>query len=252
MSGQVWNPSDYEQKHSYVSTFGQELVALLSPRPGERILDLGCGTGRLTSLIAESGAHVVGFDSSPEMIESARRNFPHLEFVAADAARFEVEVPFDAIFSNAALHWVLEADEAVASMASALRSGGRLVAEFGGKGNVARVAGAVAKTLAVLGHSGGPGWYFPSIGEYSGLLEKHGLLVTSAWLFERPTKINDGEAGLSGWLRTFGRQLLPDLTQGEEHRVFGLVEEELRHEMFRDGSWVVDYKRLRIVAEKGS
>jgi trans-aconitate methyltransferase len=103
---QAWDPQAYQAKHSFVWQFGSSLLELLDPRPGERILDVGCGTGQLTSEIARSGARVTGLDSSPEMLAEARRNYPNLHFVQADAAGFSFDEPFDAVFSNAALHWV--------------------------------------------------------------------------------------------------------------------------------------------------
>jgi len=150
------------------------LLELLGPGKGERILDLGCGTGQLTADIAATGVQVVGLDSSPEMLGQARQNYPHLKFVLADATSFRFDEPFDAVFSNAALHWVKNADAAVGSIAAALRPDGRFVAEFGGKGNIASIMGALD---AVFGAAAGERcpWWFPGIGEYAPLLEHHGL-----------------------------------------------------------------------------
>jgi SAM-dependent methyltransferase len=134
-----WDASLYEAKHSFVWERGADLLELLAAQPGERILDLGCGTGHLTARIAEAGADVVGLDSSPEMIAEAKRNFPALEFIVGDAREFRFEKPFDAVFSNAMLHWVLEPESVVQSIGEALKTGGRFVAELGGQGNVERV-----------------------------------------------------------------------------------------------------------------
>ena len=132
----TWDATTYQARHSYVFVHGENLVELLEPQPGERILDLGCGSGQLTAKIAESGAEVWGIDQSAEMIAEARRNFPDLQFEVGDAASFTVPKPFDAIFSNAALHWVKDAEGVAASVARALLPGGRFVLEMGGKGNV--------------------------------------------------------------------------------------------------------------------
>src|SRR5688572_11002406 len=131
----AWSPQLYEGQHSFVWKYGADLLPLLAPQPGERIIDLGCGTGRLTAQIAESGAEVIGVDRSPEMIGQARQNFPKLRFLLADIASFESPEPADAVFSNAALHWVTDAEAAARNVARSLRPGGRFVAEFGGKRN---------------------------------------------------------------------------------------------------------------------
>ena len=156
----TWDAARYQARHSYVFEYGEDLIGLLDPQPGERILDLGCGSGQLTAKIAESGADVTGLDRSAEMIAEARRNFPSLKFELGDAASFTVDAPFDAVFSNAVLHWVKDADGTAASVARALRSGGRFVLEMGGKGNTQAVMDAVRE---VAGPIETP-WYFPSIG----------------------------------------------------------------------------------------
>ena len=251
MAAQTWNPFLYDQQHSYVYEYGADLLELLQPAPGERILDLGCGNGRLTSRIAEAGAEVIGIDQSPEMIEAAQRDFPAIRFALADAADFTFPFQFDAVFSNAALHWVLEADLAAACIARSMKRGARFVAEFGGKGNVGSILAAVQKVLVGMGEPDpGTVWYFPSIGEYATLLEKHHMLVRSARLFDRPTRMEAGESGLEGWLEMFGGRLLDHLTPDRKKAVGLRIKEELRRELFRDNSWFIDYRRLRIVAEK--
>ncbi len=166
-----WDAERYQSRHSYVFAYGEGLVEMLEPRAGERILDLGCGSGQLTAKIAESGAHTIGVDQSKEMIAEARRNFPALKFDVADAANFTLDAPVDAVFSNAALHWVKDADGVARSVASALRPGGRFVVELGGKGNVQTI-------IDELGPVETP-WYFPSVGGYTSLLERHGFEITT-------------------------------------------------------------------------
>lgn len=234
----AWDAERYQARHSYVFAYGEDLVGLLDPRAGEKILDLGCGSGQLTAKIAESGADVTGFDRSEEMIAEARRNFPSLKFEIGDAANFRVDAPFDAVFSNAALHWVKDADGAAESVARALRSGGRFVLEMGGKGNNRAVLGAVRE---IAGPVETP-WYFPSVGEYTSLLEHHGFEIAFATLFDRPTRV-EGEDGLEDWLLMFGGSI----TGAKE--ILREVEERLRPKMFRDGGWLLDYRRLRVVAK---
>jgi SAM-dependent methyltransferase len=227
-----WNASLYDGKHDFVWRFADSLVELLAPKSGERILDLGCGTGHLTAKLAESGAEVVGLDPSAPMRSTAQKAYPHLTFVEGDARNFSLGA-FDAVFSNAVLHWVRPPQDAVRSIAAALKPGGRFVTEFGGKGNVAAIMAACGGNV--------PDWYFPSVAEYASLLEAHGLEVCYALLFDRPTPL-DGEGGLRDWLRQFA----PAFPEAEYDR----VEAGARPALFRDGRWTADYRRLRVVAVK--
>ncbi len=214
------------------------------------ILDLGCGTGKLTKAIADAGAQVVGIDNSPAMVETARAQYPELEFFLADATSFSFPHLFDAVFSNAVLHWVMNPDEAVKRIVAALRPGGRFVAEFGGKGNVAGIAGTLRAELRQLGLEYPPWWYYPTIGEYAGLLERHGLEVQFATLFNRLTKLEEGPAGLRNWIEMFRGEILKELTPALKEQVLASVEDKLRDGLFKDGSWYADYRRIRVVAVK--
>lgn len=246
-----WDTSLYDQKHAFVFKYGEELIELLKPERDERILDIGCGTGHLTSRISDRGAFVTGIDSSIEMIDSARASYPQVDFRVADASDFSFPEPFDGVFSNAALHWVKRAEDAVVCMARALRSGGRFVVEFGGHGNVRRIYTALEDALReALGREVQASNYFPSIAEYSQLLERHGLRVRNALLFDRTTRLEDGESGMRNWITMFRSELLTDTTEEEREKVFSLVEDSIRGELFNEGSWFADYRRLRIVAIK--
>ena len=246
-----WNASLYDQKHSFVSEYGKSLIPLLEPQSGESILDVGCGTGHLTKAVAESGAHVVGIDSSPSMIETARITYPDLEFLVADARNFSFPIPFDAVFSNAALHWIPEAEEVVHSIATALKPCGRFVAEFGGKGNIATIISALQQSLQEIAHIEADfGWYYPSIGEYTSLLERYGLAVQLALLFDRPTKLEDGEKGLRNWLLMFRGDMLCSMSDEMRSRVIERTEAKARDLLFKEDHWIADYRRLRIVAHK--
>lgn len=250
MAQNNWNPSLYQDKHSFVFEYGRDLLALLEPVGGERILDVGCGTGQLTAAIANSGATVVGFDASPSMIESARANFPNLEFLVADAAAFSFAEPFDAVFSNAALHWVMRAEDAARCIAEALKSGGRFVTEFGGSGNGENVAQAIQQTVKeMLNLEVHHQWFFPSIGEYATLLEKSGLQVGYASLFDRPTKL-EGEDGMRNWIRMFCQAMFKAVPDELQDEALSRIEDKLRSKLYVEGSWFVDYRRLRIIARK--
>lgn len=248
-----WDAELYDRTAAFVWRHGSELLDLLAPQPGERVLDLGCGTGHLTAELAARGAKVVGLDNDPAMIERARRAYPALQFVLGDASGFRFAEPFDAVFSNAALHWVTRAADAAACIAAALRPGGRFVAELGGKGNVQTIVSALTAALDEAGHPPAPDrfpWYFPSIGEYAALLEAHGLEPVYAALIDRPTRLDGGQAGLRTWLALFAGRFFEDVPAERQAEIVRLLEERLRPQLFRDGAWYADYRRLRVVAVK--
>ncbi len=247
-----WNTELYDNKHAFVSKYGEELIGWLHPQPGEHILDLGCGTGQLARIIAGSGAFVIGMDSSPEMIAQAKANYPHIRFDVKDAADFSYNEPFDAIFSNATLHWVSEAGKAVSCMYRNLKPGGRIALEFGGKGNVKLITNAVQTVMQQEGLADkitNDFWYFPSVSEYTTLLKKHGFRVSAAILFDRPTPLN-GEDGMENWLNMFGDFFFRLLTDEEKENVIRKTVAYLRPVSYREGSWYGDYKRIRIRAIK--
>lgn len=241
----TWDPARYQARHSYVWGHGASLLDLLNPQPGERILDIGCGPGQLTHQISESGAIVIGIDSSPDMIGDARQNFPKLDFRLVDATRFEIAPQVDAVFSNAALHWIKNASAVAACSYAALKPGGRFIAELGGKGNIASVEQAVRD---VAGSVSDP-WYFPTVGEYATVLEHAGFEVNQALLFDRPTRV-EGEDGMDDWLLMFGSALLAGMDEARQRDIRRAVTERLRPTHYRDGGWTIDYRRLRVVAIK--
>jgi trans-aconitate methyltransferase len=248
-----WNAGLYDAKHAFVWKHGSDVVSLLAPQSGERILDLGCGTGHLTAQIAASGAQVLGIDRSPEMVTAARKAYPNLKFEVADARELPFRSEFDAVFSNATLHWIHEPARVIQSFWNALRPGGRFVAEFGGKGNVGRMQIAFDQALVEL-HLSRPGevnpWYYPSVSKYGSLLENNNFEVRFMTLFDRPTELADGETGMRNWIAMFGSEYLARVAPERREVFFQRVEELLRPELFKDGKWWADYRRLRLVAYK--
>ncbi|MEA5504123.1 methyltransferase domain-containing protein [Halotia wernerae UHCC 0503] len=247
-----WDTDLYENKHAFVWEYGQNLLKLLNPKPGESILDLGCGTGQLTAKIAQTGCKITGIDHASSMIEKARQNYPDLSFNVADARNFRVNQPVDAVFSNAVLHWIKEADQAIASISQALKPGGRFVAEFGGRGNIQAITQALDSALEAIAISApalNP-WYFPSIGEYATLLEQQSFDVTYATLYARPTLLAEGEAGMANWIKMFADAFLVGLTVDQQIQIIRTVEEHLKPILYQQGNWTADYRRICIVAVK--
>lgn len=253
MSIHVWKTGLYDEKLDYVSAFGKDVAALLAPQPGERILDLGCGTGDLAHDISTSGASVLGMDISAQMIEAAKRKYPKLDFMTGDAEHFALDEPVDAVFSNAALHWMTRPERVIGCIWNVLKPGGRFVAEFGGKGNVEKIVNGIIRVLerdcGVNAAARNP-WYFPSIGQYSTLLEQQGFRVTYAVHFDRPTPMKDGENGLNLWLTGYADDFFAGLSPRDKQEAIRTIEDELRGELYKDGTWYIDYSRLRIMAVK--
>ena len=248
-----WNATLYDDKHNFVSKYGEDVVQLLTPQQGERILDLGCGTGYLTHLIAQAGARVVGIDNSPAMILRAQAAYPDLDFRVLSATDFHFDTSFDAVFSNATLHWVLDKESAIEHIAHALKPGGRLVLEMGGKGNVEEIVVATRKVLTRHGYYSNAAtqlWYFPSLSEYTTLLEKKGFRVRFAAHFDRPTELKDTENGIKDFLKMFGNAFFSNIPENEIDTVLTEIQDMVRPTNYRNGNWYGNYKRLRIAATK--
>lgn len=246
-----WDSALYDDRHSFVWKKAGGLIDLLDPQPGERILDLGCGTGHLTAQIAARGAEVTGLDASASMVAQARQNYPKLRFVLGDARAWRGDEPFDAVFSNAALHWIPQAAAAVAGVAGALRPGGRFVLEMGAKGNIARIVEAIGAVLEDAGYRTRNPWYFPSAGEYASLLEVHGFEVRALETFDRWNRLEHPEKGLREWLEMFAGACFEGVPASERAGMVARIEARLRPVLWCDGAWWADYKRLRVAARLG-
>ncbi|XGI84319.1 trans-aconitate 2-methyltransferase [Halorutilales archaeon Cl-col2-1] len=253
MATNSWDADLYDGGHLFVAEYGEDLMDLLSVSEGERVLDLGCGTGHLTKQIQTEAKNVevTGLDSSEEMLEKARETYPGIDFIHADARDFDTS-GYDAVFSNAALHWIdeKEHDDVLEGVADSLVDDGRFVAEMGARGNADRIVTALVKRLSERGYDVTSPWYFPSLGEYANLLERHGFEVGKAVTFDRPTALDGGEDGLRNWIEMFGDSFFSDVPDDERRRIVSEVESLLRDDLFHEGteSWIADYRRLRFVA----
>lgn len=247
-----WSPADYARNAAFVPALGDAVLQMLAPRPGELILDVGCGDGALTQRIAEAGAKVIGLDSSPEMVEAARAR--GLDAFVADAEAMDLERfgQFDAVFSNAALHWMLDPDAVASGIFRALRRGGRFVGEMGGEGNLASLRRALRDELTARGYEmpeQDPAWY-AGVGDFTRLYCLAGFDGIRAQLIERPTPL---PGGVADWVTTFRAGLMdvamvPEWERGD---VALAVEARAAPALRRaDGSWHADYVRLRFSMRK--
>jgi len=248
----VWEATLYNKQHHFVSDYGADVLQWLAPKATEHILDVGCGTGQLAAQIAESGATVLGTDASAEMVANARATYPNLNFEVVDGTKLPYHEKFDAIFSNATFHWIENQNALVEGLFKSLKTGGRLVAEFGGKDNVKSITDAIQDAAEQLGLADKiitNFWFFPSISVYSTLLEAKGFEVEQAWLFDRPTKLI-GEDGMHIWINQFAQHAFKNLNNEQAESITNLAVAILKPNYFINGEWMADYRRLRVKAIK--
>ena len=248
-----WKPELYNDKHSFVYQYGENLIKLLDPKENERILDLGCGSGQLTFKINELAKEVIGIDKSAEMIADAKSKFPNIKFQVEDAGNFSFDEKFDSIFSNATLHWIKDYKSAVKCMNENLKPDGKIVVEFGGKGNVQTIVQELRNSLRhrdYIKQSDLNLWYFPSIGEYSTELEAAGFRVLFAEHYNRPTELADENSGIKDWLSMFAESFFIGVIQEHIEEIKNEVQENIKEKCLVNGKWFADYKRIRVIAIK--
>lgn len=246
MNKTIWDPDSYSKNARFVSELGEPLIELLEPQPGETILDLGCGDGALTEKIAASCGFVCAVDSSLAQAAAARGR--GLNALVMDAQAMSFKQRFDAVFTNAVLHWLQHPERAIEGVANCLQSGGRFVGEFGGKGNVDTIRAALHRGLTRRGidpWSVDP-WYYPSVEEFSVLLRRFDFTVDVIDLIPRPTKL-PGE--ITAWLEIFAQPFTKALPAPERGGYLAEVRDELQPKLCdRDGVSLADYVRLRFRA----
>ena len=239
-----WTSDSYRTNAAYVPALGAAVFSLLNPQPGERILDVGCGEGSLTERLAAAGASVVGIDTSDEMVAEARSRGLDARLIDAEQLPFDRE--FDAVFSNAALHWVRDHDAMLAGVYRALKPGGRFVAEFGGHGNIAAIQVAIRSVLARHKWETNIHRFYATPAEYSARLHAHNFNVKEIDLIPRPTPL---PTGIRGWLETFERATLDRIPENQREPFIREVEDLLREEVCdTHGNWTAHYVRLRFLA----
>lgn len=245
---QRWNAEGYAEHAHFVPALGQPVLDLLNPQPGEKILDLGCGDGVLSEKIIALGANLVGVDSSPEMIEAARKH--GLDARLMDATRLTFDHEFDAVFSNAMLHWIKnDPDAVIAGVRRALMPGGRFVGEFGGHGCVAAITVALMTALQRRGikhPERAIPWYFPTVADYRSRLVRGGFAVEYIALIPRPTPL---PTGMKAWLQVFSIPFSGLLPEHDRDAFLDDAVEILRPVLCDEqGNWTADYMRLRFAA----
>lgn len=245
-AAQAWSATAYDKNARFVSDLAGEVVAWLDPKPGERVLDLGCGDGALTEKLVSLGLVVEGIDLSEDLLEAAKARGLNVRY--GDATTFTLDTPVDAVFSNAVLHWVRDPIAAIRRIRAALKPGGRFVAEFGGHGNVAAIV--TALRAAARMHGGdellAAPWYYPTDREYRALLESEGFKVERIGLFPRPTPL---PTGVEGWLQTFRKPFFDQFPEDKRVEVIATIVDLLRPVLAdQAGRWSADYVRLRVRA----
>jgi trans-aconitate methyltransferase len=224
----------------------------LAPQQDEHILDVGCGTGTLTEKISESGATVTGIDVSPEMIAKAKQAYKNIKFFVRDAGNFSFDEQFDAVFSNAAFHWIKDQQKVLQCIYDCLKPGGRLVYEMGAKHNIESIHKAVKKVMLEEGFEENTKIevnYFSSVAEQAAMLEKVGFTISNIIQFERPTELV-GEDGMKNWIIQFGQAFFKDISKENAENIIDKAVDILRETNYNKGKWYADYIRLRVKAVK--
>jgi len=240
-----WDPEKYDKHARFVSDLAMDLIELLELKGDERVLDVGCGDGALSSEIRKKAKDLIGIDQSPQMVKKAIQNGINAKVL--DICDMDFRDEFDAVFSNAALHWVKCQEKALQNINRSLKNGGIFVAELGGSGNVETILSAIKKVFKKYGKDFQSPWYFPTPSHYKRLLEKSGFAVKHIELFKRDTKIND----IENWLEVFAKGIASKLDEKERpYFIKDTKEILLDSPLYKNGKWCADYVRLRVKAVK--
>lgn len=245
-----WDADKYTADFSFVHQYGNSVMELIDAGEGSLVLDLGCGNGALTRVLQEKGYVVKGMDASREFLDIARKNYPDIEFIQGDAADFTLSESVDVVFSNAVFHWIdrERQRDMLKCVYNVLKREGQFVFEFGGCGNNQLIHGALAEIFSEHGYCYEMPFYFPTISEYTALLENTGFRVKYAILFDRPTELKGGN-GLKDWINMFVKTPFSVIeAEQEKDAIIDEAVEALRKDLYRNGKWYADYVRIRIKA----
>ena len=248
---QEWNAEKYSSGFSFVYKYGTDVLNLIDAENVHDVIDLGCGTGTLTNELAGMGFNVTGIDASAEMLRTARGNFPALRFIQSDATDFRLDDLVDVVFSNAVLHWIDRTRQPLMMRCvyDSLRPGGQFVFEMGGVGCGKMIHDKLAENFKACGYGYVMPFFFPSVGEYAGLLEDAGFTVRYALLFDRPTELK-GDDGLRDWINMFVKIPFESVSSEDREKILHDTVGGLRDKLFHGGKWYADYVRLRMRAVK--
>lgn len=242
-----WDAEDYKDSFSFVPDYGADVTELLTVEKGGRIMDLGCGGGALEAVLLSKGYTVTGVDASEDMLKVARKVNPSVEFIQKDASKLDFENEFDGVFSNAVFHWIDDQNSLLKGIYRALKTGGQLVCEFGGKGCAETVHRELERLFEKRGMKYKRTFYFPTIGEYTPIMENNGLTVTYAVLFDRKTYL---KGDLISWINMFDKAPFDGVEEHIADEIKKEAQENLKNVLWENGKWFVDYVRIRIKAEK--
>ena len=244
-----WNASDYQKNFSFVPSYGESVMELLTKPAGAFVVDLGCGNGSLTPRLAAKGYRVLGVDDSEAMLKLAGKDHPELTFCRGNAINFQLEQKADAIFSNAVLHWIDAKDQQAMlnNVYQQLVPGGEFVCEFGGYGCAESVHSTLEQCFQERGLVYPRVFFFPTIGQYAPMLEKAGFRVEFATLFDRPT-VQEGPDGLENWIRMFVKEPVRMVSEPVKEEIIRETVSRLRAKLWNGSQWIVDYVRIRLRA----
>lgn len=247
-----WDADKYTSDFSFVHQYGNSVIELIDANKNSTILDLGCGNGVLSKVLYDKGYSVRGIDASKELLDIAKKNYPDIEFIEADATDFSLQEPVDIVFSNAVFHWINRErqQDMLKCVYDALKENGQFVFEFGGYGNNQLIHNTLSKVFSEYGYTYKMPFYFPTIGEYAALLENTGFRVRYAILFDRLTELK-GENGLKNWINMFVKTPFAVIRSDDEKRIIiDKTVDYLQDILYKGGKWYADYVRIRMKATR--
>lgn len=245
-----WDAAKYTSDFSFVHQYGNSVIDLIDADEKSTVLDLGCGNGALSKVLHDKGYIVKGLDASRELLDIAKKDYPDIEFIQADATDFSLQEPVDIVFSNAVFHWIDQErqQDMLKCVYNVLKENGQFVFEFGGYGNTQLIHKTLEEIFSEYKYAYKMPCYFPTISEYASLLEHTGFSVRYAVLFDRMTELK-GENGLKDWINMFVKTPFTVIENEEEkNTIIDKTVDRLRGILYRKGKWYADYVRLRMKA----